>query len=59
MGKGRKGRSVANEEPLHDVIARYLKTGSERFPGVKVRPRAPLFVDRKGSRMRPLAELSW
>ena len=52
MGKGRKERTVPIEEPLERIIDRYLETRRERFPGVKLGPRAPLFVDRKGSRMR-------
>lgn len=51
MGKGRKERTVPIEDSLDDIIARYLETRNERFPGVKLGPRAPLFVDRKGDRM--------
>ena len=51
MGKGRKERTVPIEDSLHDIIARYLDTRNERFPGAKLGPRAPLFVDRKGDRM--------
>ena len=40
------------EEPLERIIDGHLETRRERFPGVKPGPRAPLFVDRKGSRMR-------
>jgi integrase/recombinase XerD len=52
MGKGRKERTVPIEEPLERIINAYLETRRERFPGVKLGPKAPLFVDRKGSRMR-------
>ena len=52
MGKGRKERTVPIEEPLERIIDGYLETRRERFPGVKLGPRAPLFVDRKGDRMR-------
>jgi site-specific recombinase XerD len=52
MGKGRKERTVPIEDSLYEIINRYLETRNERFPGVKLGPRAPLFVDRKGSRMR-------
>jgi integrase/recombinase XerD len=52
MGKGRKERTVPIEEPLHDLLQRYLETRRERFPGVKLGPKAPLFIDRKGNRMR-------
>ena len=52
MGKGRKERTVPIEEPLERIINGYLETRRERVPDVKLGPRAPLFVDRKGSRMR-------
>jgi len=52
MGKGRKERTVPIEDPLDEIITRYLDTRTQRFPGVKLGPRAPLLVDRKGSRMR-------
>ena len=52
LGKGRKERTVPIEDPLYDLIGDYLETRKERFPGVKLGPRAPLFVDRKGDRMR-------
>jgi site-specific recombinase XerD len=52
LGKGRKERTVPIEEPLHDVIERYMATRRERFPGVKLGPKAPLFVDRRGDRIK-------
>jgi integrase/recombinase XerD len=52
MGKGRKERTVPIEEPLERIIEGYLGRRRERFPGVKLGPKAPLFVDRKGDRMR-------
>lgn len=52
IGKGRKERTVPIEEPLERIINEYLGTRRERFPGVKLGPRAPLFVDRKGDRLR-------
>lgn len=52
MGKGRRERTVPFEEPLYAILGRYLATRNERFPGVKLGPKAPLFVDRRGSRMR-------
>ena len=52
MGKGRKERTVPIEEPLHELIERYMETRRERFPGVKLAPRAPLFVDRRGDRLK-------
>jgi integrase/recombinase XerD len=52
MGKGRKERTVPIEEPLQQILTGYLSTRGERFPGVKLGPRAPLFVDRKGDRLR-------
>jgi integrase/recombinase XerD len=52
VGKGRKERTVPIDEPLQRIIDRYLDTRRERFPRVKLGPRAPLFVDRHGSRLR-------
>ena len=52
VGKGRKERTVPIEESLHDVIERYMETRREKFPRVKLGPRAPLFVDRRGDRMK-------
>jgi integrase/recombinase XerD len=52
MGKGRKERTVPIEEPLQQILSSYLATRAQRFPGVKLGPRAPLFVDRKGDRLR-------
>jgi site-specific recombinase XerD len=52
LGKGRKERTVPIEEPLHDVIGRYMTSRREKFPGVKLDPRSPLFVDRRGDRLK-------
>jgi site-specific recombinase XerD len=52
IGKGRKERTVPIEDALARIINGYLETRRERFAGVKLGPRAPLFVDRKGDRMR-------
>jgi site-specific recombinase XerD len=52
LGKGRKERTVPVEEPLHDVIERYMETRRDKFPGVKLGPKAPLFVDRRGDRLK-------
>jgi site-specific recombinase XerD len=52
LGKGRKERTVPIEEPLHDVIERYMDSRRKRFPGVKLGPRAPLFVDRRGDQIK-------
>jgi site-specific recombinase XerD len=52
VGKGRKERTVPIEESLHDVISAYMRTREERFPGVKLGPRSPLFVDRRGDRLK-------
>ena len=50
VGKGRKERTVPIEEPLHDIIQTYMATRRQRFPGVKLGPKAPLFVDRRAAR---------
>ena len=52
LGKGRKERAVPIEEALHDVIERYMDTRRERFGAVKLGPKAPLFVDRRGDRIK-------
>jgi integrase/recombinase XerD len=52
MGKGRKERTVPVEEPLQELIEAYMATRRERFPGVKLTPRSPLFVDRRGDRLK-------
>jgi site-specific recombinase XerD len=52
MGKGRNERTVPIEDALHDVIERYMATRRDKFPGVKLGPRAPLFVDRRGDRIK-------
>jgi len=52
MGQGRKERTVPIEDPLQDLIDRYLDSRRQRFPGVKLTPRSPLFVDRRGDRLK-------
>jgi site-specific recombinase XerD len=52
LGKGRKERTVPIEDALHNVIERYMDSRRERFPGVRLGPRAPLFVDRRGDRLK-------
>jgi len=52
MGKGRKERTVPVEESLQKLIDGYMATRRERFPGVKLTPKAPLFVDRRGDRLK-------
>jgi integrase/recombinase XerD len=52
MGKGRKERTVPIEEPLQELIDTYMATRRERFPGVKLTPKSPLFVDRRGDRLK-------
>jgi integrase/recombinase XerD len=52
MGKGRKERTVPIEDPLQELIDAYMATRRERFPGVKLTPKSPLFVDRRGDRLK-------
>jgi len=52
LGKGRKERTVPIEEPLERVIDAYMETRRQRFPEVKLGPKAPLFVDRRGDRIK-------
>ncbi|MDQ1505587.1 MAG: integrase/recombinase XerD [Actinomycetota bacterium] len=52
LGKGRKERTVPIEDALDDVVGTYLETRQRRFPGVKLTPKAPLFVDRRGDRLK-------
>jgi integrase/recombinase XerD len=52
LGKGRKERTVPIEEPLERVIDAYMETRRSKFPGVKLGPKAPLFVDRRGDRLK-------
>jgi site-specific recombinase XerD len=52
LGKGRKERTVPIEAPLERVIDDYMETRQVRFPGVKLGPKAPLFVDRRGDRLK-------
>lgn len=51
-GKGDTTRSVPVEPALMAVIDTYMESRRRRFPGHRVGPRAPLFVDRRGSRLR-------
>lgn len=53
VGKGRKERFVPIEAALEEVLTRYLDTRHTRFPKEKLSPSSPLFVDRKGARLRP------
>jgi integrase/recombinase XerD len=52
LGKGRQERTVPIEDPLQRVIDTYMDTRRQRFPGVKLTPKAPLFVDRRGDRLK-------
>jgi site-specific recombinase XerD len=52
MGKGRKERTVPVEEPLQELIEAYMATRRQRLPGVKLTPKSPLFVDRRGDRLK-------
>jgi site-specific recombinase XerD len=52
MGKGRKERTVPIEDPLQELIDNYMATRRERFAGVKLTPKSPLFVDRRGDRLK-------
>jgi site-specific recombinase XerD len=52
VGKGRKERTVPIDEPLQRIIDRYMDSRRQRFPGVKLTPKSPLFVDRRGSRLK-------
>jgi len=52
VGEGGRERAVPIEESLHDVIERYVATRRERFPAVDLTRNAPLFVDRRGDRLK-------
>jgi integrase/recombinase XerD len=52
MGKGRKERTIPIEEPLQELIDAYMGTRKERFPDVKLTPKSPLLVDRRGDRLK-------
>lgn len=51
-GKGAKERFVPIEEPLELVLERYLASRRARFPTQHLSPHSPLFVDRRGERLR-------
>ena len=48
IGKGGKARSVPIEDPLYDVIRRYLASRRARFPAKRIGGKSPLFVDGRG-----------
>jgi len=52
VGKGRKERTIPIEAPLERVFDAYMQTRQARFPSVKLGPKAPLFVDRRGDRLK-------
>src|SRR5438067_12288644 len=52
VGKGRQERTVPIEASLERVIDHYMETRRTRFPGVKLGPKAPLFVDRRGDPLK-------
>lgn len=52
LGKGGKARSVPIEDPLEQVINRYLTTRRTRFPSVRLGARSPLWVDAHGKQMQ-------
>jgi site-specific recombinase XerD len=47
VGKGGKSRSVPVEKPLEAVLDAYLTSRRRRFPGTRLGPATPLFVDRR------------
>jgi len=51
-GKGDSARSVPVEPALHTVLETYRVSREQRFPGQTVGERSPLFLDRKGNRLR-------
>lgn len=51
-GKGGGTRSVPVESALQAVLDTYLQSRSSRFPAKRVGNRSPLFVDRRGQRLR-------
>ena len=48
VGKGGKARSVPIEDPLDDVISKYLASRRTRFPAKRIASNSPLFVDGRG-----------
>ena len=52
VATGAGERTVPVEEPLPRVIERYMATRRERFPALTLTPKAPLFVDRRGDRLK-------
>jgi len=52
IGKGGKARSVPIEDPLDDVISRYLASRQVRFPAKRIGGKSPLFVDGLGEPLR-------
>jgi integrase/recombinase XerD len=52
LGKGRKERTIPIEAPLERVVDEYMEIRRLKFPGVKLTPKAPLFVDRRGDRLK-------
>jgi site-specific recombinase XerD len=48
IGKGGKARSVPIEDPLDNVIGRYLTSRRTRFPAKRIGAKSPLFVDGRG-----------
>jgi integrase/recombinase XerD len=52
IGKGGKARSVPIEDPLDDVISRYLASRRTRFPARRIGGKSPLFLDGQGEPLR-------
>jgi integrase/recombinase XerD len=52
VGKGSKVRFVPIEAPLEALVSAYLASRKSRFPSEKLGPSSPLFVDRRGERLR-------
>jgi site-specific recombinase XerD len=48
IGKGGKARSVPIEDPLDQVISRYLASRRTQFPAKRIGSNSPLFVDGRG-----------
>jgi site-specific recombinase XerD len=48
IDKGGKARSVPIEDPLDNVISRYLTSRRTRFPAKRIGGKSPLFVDGRG-----------
>lgn len=49
VGKGGKSRSVPVESPLEAVLDAYLASRRRRFPGARLSPSEPFFVDRRAA----------